>query len=228
MSVREHSLMVIEHATTRDLRRRIGLGLLLAALILCGVALALCNGPNGYHSGFHSVQSLTAAIPGLVWMTLSLIGDEKFLVTALAIACVRRPELISPSLIAAVAAVLVTHGMKLEIDALRPAATLDWNTFEALGPRLFLNSFPSGHTLAAFAAATMLFRCIPNLLLRATLMLVAFGVGLSRVAAGVHWPVDALVGASLGICIGAAAPTLAWRARLIARHSQRFFWSRVR
>jgi len=61
-------------------------------------------------------------------------------------------------------------------------------------------SFPSGHTLNAFAIGSVLALQLP--VLAAPLLLVALSIGFSRVALGFHFLSDVLVGAFLGIVIG--------------------------
>jgi len=58
-------------------------------------------------------------------------------------------------------------------------------------------SFPSGHTSTAFGTAMYLSMVYPSL--TPILMALAYFVGLSRIALGVHYPSDVLVGALLGI-----------------------------
>lgn len=57
-------------------------------------------------------------------------------------------------------------------------------------------SFPSGHTITAFASATALALFLPRW--RVPLLLLATLVGLSRLAVGAHYPSDVLAGAALG------------------------------
>jgi undecaprenyl-diphosphatase len=65
------------------------------------------------------------------------------------------------------------------------------------------DSFPSGHATFYFALGAALFAHDKKL--GAVAMIVAILIGLARVAAGIHWPVDILVGAVLGITIALIA-----------------------
>lgn len=67
-----------------------------------------------------------------------------------------------------------------------------------LGPSLAggYTSFPSGHTATAFALATVVACAYPRL--SGASLLLAFLVGLTRVALGMHWPSDVLAGAVFG------------------------------
>jgi membrane-associated phospholipid phosphatase len=85
------------------------------------------------------------------------------------------------------------------------------------GPSLTsgLDSFPSGHTINAFAAASVLGWYLPNF--RSTLFLVAGAVGLSRVVRGSHFPTDVYAAAVLGVLIGSlvAAGYSCWKQQVI-------------
>jgi membrane-associated phospholipid phosphatase len=61
-----------------------------------------------------------------------------------------------------------------------------------------LNSFPSGHTTTAFAMASTIAFNIPNKSVPYLLLLLAIGVGYSRVYLGQHFFIDILGGAILG------------------------------
>lgn len=70
------------------------------------------------------------------------------------------------------------------------------------------NSFPSGHTCAAFAAAMVWVRTLPRRRDRVIAALMAVLMGLSRLYVGVHYPTDVLAGALVGsLCAWAV-----WRA----------------
>lgn len=70
------------------------------------------------------------------------------------------------------------------------------------------NSFPSGHTCAAFAAGLSWARALPQKGERIFVVVLAVLMGLSRLYVGVHYPTDVLVGA----VIGALCAWVAWKA----------------
>ncbi len=65
-------------------------------------------------------------------------------------------------------------------------------------------SFPSGHSAAAFAFATAVWRVWPRA--AAIPIAVATTVGYSRIHTGVHYPADVLFGSMLGCAVGFAVP----------------------
>ena len=91
----------------------------------------------------------------------------------------------------------------LKRGLLRPRPTSAIAGFEALAENPDRFSFPSGHTTAAFAAAVALAGA-PFGLGPAGLLL-AFGIGLSRVYLGAHYPLDVAVGMVLGTAAGGVA-----------------------
>ena len=69
------------------------------------------------------------------------------------------------------------------------------------------NSFPSGHTCAAFAAAGVWFRTLPKTWMRWTALVLAVLMGFSRLYVGVHFPSDVVAGCLVGLLCA----WLAWR-----------------
>ena len=69
------------------------------------------------------------------------------------------------------------------------------------------NSFPSGHTCAAFAAGLSWARALPWRWARVLAPVLAVCMGLSRLYVGVHYPSDVLAGA----VVGAVCAWAAWR-----------------
>ncbi|MBN1600728.1 MAG: phosphatase PAP2 family protein [Chitinispirillaceae bacterium] len=72
-------------------------------------------------------------------------------------------------------------------------------TVHVLGPRLKRNSFPSGHTSTAFAAATFLVLLYGGFFWSS--YLIALFVAYSRIYLGVHFFLDTAAGAVLGIVV---------------------------
>jgi undecaprenyl-diphosphatase len=99
----------------------------------------------------------------------------------------------------------ISGGLKAWIERDRPAvADPDPDTLVGL-PATF--SFPSGHATVSFACATTLALAVPRL--RWPLYALATLISFSRVYVGVHYPLDVLVGAVLGVGIAIALRMLA-------------------
>jgi membrane-associated phospholipid phosphatase len=74
-----------------------------------------------------------------------------------------------------------------------------------LGPfhhaRAAATSFPSGHTVGAFALAGVLLFTSPSRTLRIVAIAIAAGVGLSRILAFRHWTSDVVASAAVGLIV---------------------------
>ena len=66
-----------------------------------------------------------------------------------------------------------------------------------LGPSLYANSFPSGHTFTVFSTASLFAGLYPGLAL--PLYALASLTGLSRIYVGAHFPLDVLGGVAIGL-----------------------------
>ncbi|GAB2826534.1 hypothetical protein GCM10022221_25730 [Actinocorallia aurea] len=102
------------------------------------------------------------------------------------------------ALAALLAGALVRRGAGELIGRARPPQA-DWAVFAAG------NAFPSGHTTAATVVAVLLGAAFTRPGVRVLIAAWAFGVGLTRIWLGVHWPADVLGGWCLGLLWGAAA-----------------------
>jgi membrane-associated phospholipid phosphatase len=63
-------------------------------------------------------------------------------------------------------------------------------------------SFPSGHTVGAFALASVIFFGAEKRLLRYGSIVLAAGIGCARVVAFRHWPSDVVASALIGTAMG--------------------------
>jgi undecaprenyl-diphosphatase len=143
---------------------------------------------------------------GLIWV---LIG----LVLAL---LRRRPDLLVLVLAADGAADLAGYAIKRLVDVDRPPAR--YANPEPLVEVPRDHSFPSGHAATSFACATVFAFAFPRF--AAAFYLLAVAIGFSRIYVGVHYPLDVVGGALLGILVAIALLRLA-RARRRSPRSTR-------
>jgi hypothetical protein len=115
------------------------------------------------------------------------------------------------------ATAIVTQREKRTFDRKRPFE-LD-PSIKVIGKTPHDRSYPSGHTSAAYSAATVLSFLDPPR--SKEYMSAAAQVGASRVYAGVHFPTDVAAGAALGIVTGKVAVEAAKRGGLAASNAMK-------
>ena len=98
--------------------------------------------------------------------------------------------------------VVVNFTIKPLVARERPWLVIE--NFVNLVPEKDPNSFPSGHTNAAFAFAIAVCMSAPKKWMKVTAVCMAAAMGLSRLYVGVHFPSDVLVGAVVGSLCGLA------------------------
>jgi undecaprenyl-diphosphatase len=112
-------------------------------------------------------------------------------------AAYRRWGVFALTLIAVALADWSAMGLKALID--RPRPPLRYAEPKTLVAVPHDASFPSGHAATSFAAATMLAFAFPRL--APFLYVLAAAVAFSRVYVGVHYPLDVIGGAALGVLV---------------------------
>lgn len=117
--------------------------------------------------------------------------------------------------IASIGAGLFANVLKLIVGRTRPELWLGPFHFAGGGA----NSFPSGHTVGAFALAGVLLFASRNMPLRVTAILLAAAVGLARVMAFRHWLSDAVASACLGLLAAWIAVKLTQRDEQVSRRA---------
>lgn len=149
--------------------------------------------------------------PSLTWLfkAVSRLGDwPLWALTGLGLLVPRDPHLDRVALAAGLAVLLSVVIFKLIKNlAGRPRPFESWQTVTCLVQPPDRFSFPSGHTMTAFAVWGSLYTGLP--LLAGFYLTVAVLIGLSRIFLGLHYPTDVLLGALLGGCLGIGITRLA-------------------
>jgi membrane-associated phospholipid phosphatase len=173
----------------------------LVAAVVSVTLLVFC----GYHAGFDRVNAFAVGAPSWVWEGLTVLGDERVAFALTLFLSRRHPRIFWTLITAALLAIAYTQGLKPLVSALRPPGVLDTDAFNLIGPGHRKGSFPSGHTATAAVFFGVLVYYGTSAWFRSALILVAVAAGLSRVAVGVHWPVDVaagMVGGTLSAWVG--------------------------
>jgi len=130
---------------------------------------------------------------GILWIALSL-----------AMLCWRPTRKAGMLALMAMALGLLVTNMTIKPLVERARPWLDWPIIPLVVEN-DPNSFPSGHTCAAFAAGLSWARALPERWMRRLAIVLAVCMGLSRLYVGVHYPTDVLTGAVIGaLCAWAA------------------------
>lgn len=177
------------------------------------LALAVLLLAGGNISLFFWMNSVMSHAGDGLWTHFSLLGDG-LTVTLFVLPFIgRRPDVVWQYVLATLLGGIFVHGLKEVFSTLRPPASLIEGSFHLIGPALQNNSFPSGHTTTVFILAGLVCLHRVNAWLKFVALLLAILVGLSRIANGVHWPVDVLGAAGGGWLVAMASIWLGyyWR-----------------
>lgn len=184
---------------------------LLAVIVLGMLGALLVLGLTGYHGGFLLINGWSSTFPPALWQGLTLLGDEHLAMGLALLVARRQPRLLWALCLAALGTLLCSQALKYGLATARPPAVFPEGSFQLLGPALRARAFPSGHSMLAFALVGVALFWLRGWLPRLALLGLAALVGLSRIALGVHWPVDVLAGAALGALLAGLGVALAQR-----------------
>jgi len=159
---------------------------------------------------FLELNQYLAHIQAPIWLNVTCLGDLSVILLVLSPLVITHPQAWASMLasipIGGMSSVLIKHLTLVP----RPAAVLDHSSFNMIGGMLRgHNSFPSGHSIAAFGAAAAILatcfarpRSMNNWTWITVIILAAAVVAVSRIAVGAHWPLDVAAGAALGWAAG--------------------------
>ena len=165
---------------------------------------------NPIHLVSHSDDWVSGRIHGWrpprwiqVWMVASTrLGDGWAWLATIVIAPAQRDgqaaHALAETMVALVAVNATQVALKRAFRRARPAGPVAW--WDVHAPDQF--SFPSGHTMNAFAVATLVTVHVP--MAAPLAFAVAASVGASRVVLELHYVSDVVAGATLGTALAAA------------------------
>lgn len=174
----------------------------LAGCTAAVIYLPLCTTAGG----FVQLNFFHCTFLNKLFICITYLGDGLFvLLVALAFAAVRRFDMTAKIAAAFIAGGLLAQLLKALVQAPRPRLLLQslnipYQHFIDGITRTGHNSFPSGHTAAFFALATLLALHTRSRWLQLVYILTAFAVGYSRIYLGHHFLEDVLTGSVIGVC----------------------------
>lgn len=157
-------------------------GLCLAFFPVKSLNISLFLALNGMHSPYSDA----------VWLGFTTLGDGYLLAIILGAFLLVNPRVTCLGLCLLILSSLVMHSIKFLFPLMRPAGVLE--SVHVVGPLLRAGTFPSGHTVASFAAALAIVHFLSSRAVAAGILGMALLIAFSRVFVGAHFPLDILGG----------------------------------
>lgn len=191
-------------------------------LILMALQMAAVQGPVF----FQTLNHFFSFVDPQFWINITLWGDTLVLLCLMAPLLAYRPQWVYGLIASIPLGGLLSSVLKKAFNAPRPGDVLSAADYHALSDVLTGHSFPSGHSITAFAMASVVLACLEteekraaHLWIKTTVLAIALLIGCSRIALGVHWPMDVLAGA----CVG----WIAGRSGFVLMQAYPQFWRRT-
>lgn len=176
---------------------------------------------NSQRELFILLNNMSQTLPDGFWNNVTQMGDALVLIPFMSIICVLNTRFFAAMFGAIPLSSILTHLGKNVFSIPRPAAIIDSEKITIIGEVLKSStSFPSGHTITIFTAASSIYFVLirsqylrSDMKLAFTLILFVFAslIAISRVAVGAHWPGDIVFGAVIGVISGASGEYLSRR-----------------
>ena len=158
---------------------------------------------------FQTLNHLFSFVDAQLWINITLWGDTMVLLCLMAPLLAYRPEWVYGLIASIPLGGLLSSLLKKGFSAPRPGDVLTASDYHALSDVLTGHSFPSGHSITAFAMASVVLACLRNeekraavVWMKMAVLSIALLIGCSRIALGVHWPIDVMAGACVGWIAG--------------------------
>ncbi|MCF6222954.1 MAG: phosphatase PAP2 family protein [Flavobacteriaceae bacterium] len=156
---------------------------------------------------FFYLNDKLSEYPVLVF-NLTQLGDVLISFSLLSVFIVYAPKLWEVLFTSAILSLIVSASLKKLFSVPRPAAVFDPDNFSIIGRTLSGNTaLPSGHSIATFVVVTvLLFAFMPKkkihrILWVLSLLIIGLVIALSRVGVGAHYPLDVVIGSTLGFMV---------------------------
>ncbi len=165
--------------------------------LLACMAVILWNDTN--LDVFFVINGFSGITGDKLWALLTFFSDGLVTVVILLPWIRKKPRIIWAVLMAALIYTIFGQAIKHLAQVPRPPKILAPEHFHLIGPGWTSNSFPSGHASMVFILAGVFFFTTSKIWLRPVLLVFASLVAMSRIVVGVHWPLDVLAGAVIGL-----------------------------
>ena len=147
---------------------------------------------------FFTINSFSKITGDRIWALLTMFADGLIVFVFLAPVIRKKPRLIWAVIFAGILYLVIGSSMKRILDVPRPPQVIAAEHFHLIGPAWLMHSFPSGHATMAFILTGAFALTASRVWVRGLMIVLGSLMALSRVAVGVHWPIDILAGAILG------------------------------
>ncbi len=152
---------------------------------------------------FYSLNHILSFLPDIFWQITTHFGETLSAIAILLLLVRQKPGIMLHFLVSGLICFLLVYGLKQFLDVTRPHLVLAQDSFNFIQTDKTSPARPSGHTaIGAFIAGSLFYLYRDRLGVCFLLVASAFLVGLSRIAIGVHWPLDIFLGGAIGWITG--------------------------
>lgn len=178
--------------------------LLLLALLCTGLGLP----EHMDKTLFLSLNAYLNVLPAPVWINVTNLGSTAAGAALLCLILPKKPQVLLSLVISGLLCTLMIYTFKHTLDLVRPHLLLDRTLFYFIETDIGSPARPSGHSATGFFIAGCVWRLSESGSAKIIALVMATLIALSRIAIGVHWPLDLVWGAFAGLGVGYYAPAL--------------------